>query len=102
MGPGLQSYLKAQGIPPTAFYLMAGHLTMCALQPGQECEVLIPGPHVQWDSRDQTTLQEASTHQVRSQAQDSRTQVRGLVQEPLREPVPHVLKHIMSQGPPEP
>jgi hypothetical protein len=31
---------------------MAGHLTMCALQHGQEREVLVPGPHVQRDPRD--------------------------------------------------
>lgn len=45
---------------------MAGHLTMCALRHGQECEVLVPGPHVQRYPGDQTTLQEASTHQVRA------------------------------------
>lgn len=53
-------------MPTTHSYLMAGHLTMCALHYGQEHQVLVPWPHVQWHPSYQTTLQEASTHQVRA------------------------------------
>jgi hypothetical protein len=47
---------------------VAGHLAVCALQHGQEHEVLVPGPHLQRDTCDQTTLQEAATYQVREKA----------------------------------
>lgn len=48
---------------------------MRALQRGQECEVLVPGPDVQWDPRDPTALQEAAAHQVRRCPQEA-TQLR--------------------------